>query len=170
MSDMTIRPTTEADIPGVLKMGDEAVAWLVSQGRTGQWGTQPWTEKPERMKSLTERLTKTEFSVAEIGGELAGSLAVATHIPDYAPPVDEPELYVHFLITAAAFRGMRVGARLLDRARERAREMGIGLVRVDCYGGADGKLVRYYESQGFTRTETFSVNDWPGQVLECRVA
>ena len=31
-----------------------------------------------------------------------------------------------------------------------------------------GKLVDYYKGQGFTPTDTFSVNGWPGQVLEMR--
>ncbi|GLZ75793.1 GCN5 family N-acetyltransferase [Actinorhabdospora filicis] len=166
---MTIRPTTEADIPGVIQMGDDAVAWLVEQGRTGQWGTRPWSENPERAKTMMDRLTSTEFFVAEIGGRLAGALAVATHPQEYAPAIDEPELYVHFLITAGDFRGRNVGARLLDHARDRARELGIGLIRVDCYGGADRKLVAYYESQGFTPTAAFTVKDWPGQVLEQRL-
>ena len=33
----------------------------------------------------------------------------------------------------------------------------------------DGALVRYYESVGFTPTERFMVDSWPGQLLECRL-
>ncbi|GAA2396714.1 hypothetical protein [Dactylosporangium salmoneum] len=44
------------------------------------------------------------------------------------------------------------------------------LLRVDCYAGGDGALVRWYERQGFTATEAFTVTrddgtEWPGQVL-----
>ena len=42
------------------------------------------------------------------------------------------------------------------------------LALLDCYADDDGKLVRSYESNGFTRTEPFEVNGWPGQVLERR--
>jgi hypothetical protein len=42
------------------------------------------------------------------------------------------------------------------------------LALLDCYAGDDGKLVRFYESAGFTRTELFDVNGWPGQLLERR--
>ena len=36
----------------------------------------------------------------------------------------------------------------------------------DSMVGDDGKLVRFYESAGFTRTEPFEVKGWPGQLLE----
>ena len=63
---------------------------------------------------------------------------------------------------------------LLDHARELAREAGVGLLRVDCFAGGDGALVRYYEKQGFTRDVEFAVprvndSDWPGQVLVQRL-
>ena len=37
------------------------------------------------------------------------------------------------------------------------------------WAGDDGALVRYYESVGFTPTERFMVDSWPGQLLECRL-
>ena len=53
---------------------------------------------------------------------------------------------------------------------ELQRLTGVSLLRVDCYAGGDGKLVRYYESNGFTRTEAFTgTDDWPGQILARRV-
>lgn len=165
-----IRKATEADVPAVLRIGDGAVAWLVEQGRTGQWGTKSWSDNPERAATITERLTSTEFSVAEIHGEIAGALAVAGKPHDYIPAIDEPELYVHFLITKREYAGRGVGAALLDRAKERARELGAAVVRVDCYAGDDRKLVAYYESQGFTPVEAFTVGEWPGQILEHRLS
>jgi len=55
-----------------------------------------------------------------------------------------------------------------------AREAGVRLLRVDCFAGGDGALVRYYEQQGFTRDTAFAVPrvndvDWPGQVLVQRL-
>jgi hypothetical protein len=44
------------------------------------------------------------------------------------------------------------------------------LLRVDCYAGDDRKLVAYYEGNGFTPTEPFTVEGrWPGQVLARRL-
>jgi GNAT superfamily N-acetyltransferase len=65
--------------------------------------------------------------------------------------------------------GHAIGTMLLDHARELARADGVELLRVDCFAGGDGALVRYYEKQGFTRAEQFVVpvndSEWPGQVL-----
>lgn len=48
---------------------------------------------------------------------------------------------------------------------------GVSLLRLDCYAGDDHKLVAYYQNNGFTATETYTVGDdrWPGQVLARRV-
>jgi GNAT superfamily N-acetyltransferase len=64
-----------------------------------------------------------------------------------------------------------VGSALLTHAAEETARAGISLLRVDCYAGDDGKLVRYYEDNGFVRTETYTVGEhqWPGQVLARRV-
>ncbi|HEY1177918.1 MAG TPA: GNAT family N-acetyltransferase [Phytomonospora sp.] len=171
MSDIKIRTTTEADIPAVLRMGDDAVTWLVAQGRGGQWGEKPWTGNQAIADKMHARLTTCEFYLAEIDGEPAGALAVSREAQPYVAPAEEPELYVQFLITAGAFRGRGVGARLLAHARERAEAWGVGQVRVDCYAGDDRKLVAFYVSQGFTPIETFTVGEkeWPGQLLGYRL-
>lgn len=84
-------------------------------------------------------------------------------------PAGEPELYVHSLVTDRRFAGRGVGGALLAHAVDEARRHGVSLLRLDCYAGGDGRLVAYYEGNGFTPTETFTVGDWPGQVLARRV-
>ncbi len=69
-----------------------------------------------------------------------------------------------------SFKGHGAGSALLAHAAEETRRAGVSLLRVDCYAGADGKLVRYYESNGFVRTDTYTAtNNWPGQVLARRL-
>jgi GNAT superfamily N-acetyltransferase len=91
----------------------------------------------------------------------------------YVPPAVEPELYVRLLVTDRASAGQGIGAALLDHARDLARAAGVGLLRVDCFAGGDGALVRYYEKQGFTRDVEFAVpvkdSEWRGQVLSQRL-
>jgi GNAT superfamily N-acetyltransferase len=106
--------------------------------------------------------------IAEWDGRAVGALAVGTPMP-YVPAATEPELYIQLLVTDRSLAGRGVGADLLDHARSLARDRGVSLLRVDCFAGGDGALVRYYEKQGFTRSEPFSVtvngSHWPGQVL-----
>ncbi|KAI1778654.1 hypothetical protein F4818DRAFT_306189 [Hypoxylon cercidicola] len=95
---------------------------------------------------------------------VVGALTVGQANP-YVQPAAEPELYIQFLISDRASSGKGIGTLLLEQARKLARETGVSLLRVDCYAGDGGGLVRYYESQGFERTEAFEVNGWPGQIL-----
>jgi GNAT superfamily N-acetyltransferase len=76
---------------------------------------------------------------------------------------------VRVLIGSRRAEGKGVGRFLLGFADAEASRLGVPVLRVDCYGGGQGDLVRFYESAGFQRTETFKVRDWPGQILERRL-
>ncbi|WP_433247797.1 N-acetyltransferase family protein [Streptosporangium sp. CA-135522] len=165
---MIIRDGELDDVPAVLGMFDSAVAWLTARGRTGQWGSEPFSAKPARVERVTSWAGSGGMRIAEIDDEPAGCMVVGPAM-DYVTPASEPELYVQGLVIDQRFHGHGVGSALLARARAEAAEQGISLVRVDCYAGDDGRLVKYYESQGFTRTETFKVGEWPGQILEARL-
>ncbi|WP_189239472.1 GNAT family N-acetyltransferase [Planomonospora parontospora] len=165
---MMIRDGGPDDVRAVLGMFDSAVAWLTAQGRTGQWGSEPFSTDPARVARVEEWAAGGGMRIAEVDGEPAGCLVVGAALP-YITPAPEPELYVRCLVVDRRFPGRGVGAALLERARAEAAERGIPLVRVDCYAGDDGRLVKYYESQGFTRTEPFTVGEWPGQLLEMRL-
>ncbi|WP_067127144.1 GNAT family N-acetyltransferase [Microtetraspora malaysiensis] len=166
---MKIRKGGPADVPAMLGMFDSAVAWLTEQGRTGQWGSTPFSTDAARIESVTRRASEGDVRIAEIDGEPAGSIVVGAAMP-YVTPAPEPELYVQMLVIDRRFSGRGVGAALLGWAREEAARRGVGLLRVDCYAGDDGRLVRYYESVGFSRTVEFVVGEWPGQVLEMRIS
>ncbi|WP_019072531.1 GNAT family N-acetyltransferase [Streptomyces hokutonensis] len=169
--EITIRDGGTGDIPAILGMFDSAVAWLAAQGRTGQWGTTPWSENPKAVAMVERYVAEGSPFVAEVDGVPAGTLTLTDSPGSYVEGVDEPERYVHLLASDRRFKGYGVGSALLAHAAEVTREAGISLLRVDCYAGDDRKLVAYYEANGFTATEAFVVgeNDWPGQVLARRV-
>ena len=111
--------------------------------------------------------------LAQVGEQPVGALVVGSAY-DYVPPATEPELYVNLLVTDRAYTGAGIGGRLLAHAADLARHRGVHLLRVDCYAGDDGALVRWYERQGFTRTTRFTVDrpghpPWPGQLLTRRL-
>lgn len=80
------------------------------------------------------------------------------------PAAREREVYVHLLLTTRerAYRGL--GARLIEEAKKEARRRGIPLLRLSCYAGADGGLIRAYERMGFRRNpeEVILVENWDG--------
>ncbi|GAA2208254.1 hypothetical protein GCM10009850_037120 [Nonomuraea monospora] len=163
-----IRTATAADVPVVLSMFDSAVAWLTAQGRTGQWGTRPFTGDAKRTRQVTSWLDGGGMRIAEHDGRPAGCISVGP-AHDYVTPATEPELYVQALVIDRRHAGHGVGRTLLGWAAAEARERGAGLLRVDCYAGHDGRLVGYYESCGFTRVAPFTVGEWPGMLLQRRL-
>ncbi|MFI6462767.1 GNAT family N-acetyltransferase [Streptomyces sp. NPDC050528] len=170
-TSISIRDGGPDDIPAILGMFDSAVAWLVAQGRTGQWGSTPWSENPKAVAMVERYVATGSPYIAEVDGVPAGTLTLTDSPGSYIPAVDEPERYVHLLASDRRFKGYGVGSALLAHAAEETRRAGVSLLRVDCYAGDDRKLVAYYEGNGFTATEAFVVGEdkWPGQVLARRV-
>ncbi|WP_262283719.1 GNAT family N-acetyltransferase [Micromonospora sp. MA102] len=170
---IAIRPGGPADAATVLRLLDSATAWLAARGRTGQWGTEPASTDPRRIAQADAWAGGGGLYLAQLGDVAVGALVVGSATA-YVPPATEPELFVNLLVTDRAYAGHGIGARLLAYAAELARERGLGLLRVDCYGGDDRALVRFYEGCGFTATDRFTVErpgrpPWPGQVLERRL-
>jgi GNAT superfamily N-acetyltransferase len=170
---MMIRRAGRDDVPAVLALLDGATEWLVARGRTGQWGTARHSTSPRRVSQVTGFAEDGGLWVAQTNDRIIGALAVGTAL-DHVPPATEPELYVRLLVSDRACAGQNIGGVLLDHARDLARGAGVHLLRVDCFAGGDGALVRYYERQGFTRDVAFAVPrvnepDWPGQVLAQRL-
>jgi GNAT superfamily N-acetyltransferase len=164
----TLRVADPADTAAVLGLLDDAVVWLNSRGITEQWGTTSFSGDPKRVAAAEGWVRSGGGVVAERDGVPAGALVLGAATP-YVPPATEPELYVVLLVTGRDQSARGVGHRLLGVADEAARKLGVSLLRVDCYAGGDQALVRFYESAGYTRTHTFDVNGWPGQVLERRL-
>ena len=170
-----IRIAEPEDAAAVLRMFDGIVEWLVAQGRTGQWGTDLWSETPALVERVDGYIGRRELWLADDGDgdgatQLLGVLAYSEKCSRYVSPPPEPELFINLLGTSRAAKGRNVGGLLLDEARAVARRRGLRLVRVDCYAGGDRKLNGWYVRQGFTEVGPFVVQrtgleDWPGMLL-----
>lgn len=55
MRDLDVRPGSGADEGVLLSLFDEAVAWLVERGQEGQWGSEPFSQRPD-MRQRTHAL------------------------------------------------------------------------------------------------------------------
>lgn len=173
MNAVSVRRAVPDDAPAVLGLFDEAIAWFVQIGNTGQWGTEPfsgqklWQERVAEWCAWPESWVATQPDLGVCGALVLGDAG------DYVPAATEPELYVRSLIGSRDPRAKGTGRRLLALADERATASGVTLLRVDCYAGGTGDLIGFYESCGYSRAESFSVEkrpqDWPGQVLTRRI-
>jgi|SRR3954447_6208340 GNAT superfamily N-acetyltransferase len=176
---MRIRPGGPDDIAAVLALGDEAVTWMNARGNTQQWGTAPWTGSQGREAAIGGQAHGGGMRIAEDqdgpvpGATVLGALVITEVPPAYVPAVAERELYVNLLLVSRRHSGRGVGAALIGRTKQEAAARGIGLIRVDCWAGEDGSLVRVYERYGFSRVREFTVGlpagDWPGMLLAMRL-
>ena len=170
MATFRIRTGSAADAPAVVGLFDEAVAWLVARGQEGQWGTTPWSQRPELVARTHAWARGDGLRIAQEDGDATplGALVLGVH-PPHVEPIDEPEAYVEALVTSRAHAGRRIGAQLVAAAAEEARAAGAAVLRVDCWAGAP-PLVAWYERQGFRRSGSFDVRGWIGQVFTMRLA
>jgi GNAT superfamily N-acetyltransferase len=171
---MRIRPGGPDDITAVLALGDEAVTWMNARGNTRQWGTAPWTGSQEREAVIRGQAHGDGMRIAEDqDGMVLGALVITGTPAAYVSAVAERELYVNLLLVSRRHSGQGVGAALIGRAKQEAAARGIGLIRVDCWAGEDGSLVRVYEKYGFSRVREFTVGlpagEWPGMLLAMRL-
>jgi hypothetical protein len=90
-------------------MLDGAVRWLASTGRSGQWGTEPFSAEPRRVAQVRAWAAGGGLRVAETGGEAAAAMVLG-QAPPYVPPADTPELYVLLLLVASRAHAGRASA------------------------------------------------------------
>jgi GNAT superfamily N-acetyltransferase len=164
----SLRVAGPDDAATILGLLDDAVVWLNSRGITQQWGTTSFSGDPKRVAAAEGWVRSGGGVIASRDGLPVGALVVGEAMP-YVPPPTEPELYVVLMVADRDPSARGVGHALLGCAEQAGRELGVSLLRVDCYAGGDQALVGFYESAGFTRTHTFDVKGWPGQVLERRI-
>jgi GNAT superfamily N-acetyltransferase len=161
---MIIRNGLPDDHRLTIALFDEAVAWLVERGQPGQWGTEPFSRFPARVQRARDWAESGGLYVAETdAGEPLGIIVLGDHPPHVEPP-DREENYVEALVTSRRHQGEDIGGALIRHAIAETRTEHLTLLRVDCWADAPG-LVAWYEAQGFTRTSTFDVKGWRGQVL-----
>ncbi|WP_406091758.1 GNAT family N-acetyltransferase [Kitasatospora purpeofusca] len=172
---MKIRNGGPEDIPEILSLLDGAVEWLTAQGRTRQWGEHSFSGTPARVEHIG-KYGHEPFLIrlaVDEEGRTVGSCVLSEERPEYATPVDGPELYIRNLVTDRTRKGSGIGTALIADALDEAHRRGIGLLRVDCFAGGDRKLVGQYRALGFTETESFEVEQpaglWQGQILAIRL-
>ncbi|MFF7792934.1 GNAT family N-acetyltransferase [Streptomyces sp. NPDC007991] len=139
MNDLLIRPATEADLPTLVRLRDDAARWMLARGITGQW--RPGELDEEHFRQV---MAHGEVWLAEAGGawELWWE-DVAAWGPQ--PPVAG---YVHRLMVDRSIAPPGTGRRLLEAAERRVAEAGRTRVRLDCLAG-NAPLNAYYRGAGY---------------------
>ncbi len=74
---LRIRAGSADDAPALLQLFDDAVAWLVARGQTGQWGTEPFSKQPRQVARAEVWAASGGLWLAvHQGGTLAGGIVL----------------------------------------------------------------------------------------------
>jgi ribosomal protein S18 acetylase RimI-like enzyme len=88
--------------------------------------------------------------------------------PIVAKRAVEDAYYVYTVASLMRPESRGVGRSLITWAVDRARELGVSYLRLDCW--ASNPLLRaYYENLGFEECDTYVDEGWPGAILQLRV-
>lgn len=134
---------TAADAGDIAALRDGLSQWMVDNG-IDQW--QPG-EHPAAQ--IADEAVAGEWHVlrAEDGG-LAAAVRLIWRDADFWGE-DTAAGYIHGLMVSPKYRGVDLGARLLDFCAERTRAEGLTVQRLDC--AAENPVLRkYYAARGFT--------------------
>lgn len=164
VSGWSIRRAVVGDLPALLGVFDAAVTWLASRGLEEQWGRAPFSAQPALVGEFRSWIRDGRTWVAAGRSGLVGAVT-GGRAPSYAPVESGPELYVQGLVAGRAPQSRGVGLALLRHAEQLARETACRQIRLDCWDGGGGQLVRYYERAGFIPGERVSVGGWRGRIL-----
>lgn len=164
-NQLKLRPGRPTDAAAILDLWDDAVAWLVGRGQTGQWGSEAASARPQSQEMVQRWTAQPGSTVAELGEQVVGLSVTTPDRPNYVPAIPQRESYLLFLLSSRDHAGNGIGSMLVRDVAARARTSGSELLRVDCWAEATG-LVRWYEREGFRRSASFAVGGWRGQVFE----
>jgi GNAT superfamily N-acetyltransferase len=141
---MHVRQATLAEVDEVVSILVEAADWLAERG------TPMWRDDELRPEAIAADVRGGLFCVAEIDGQLAGTIKFQLSDPEFWPDVPDGEsAYVHRLAVRRRFAGGTVSSALLSWAADRAASLGRRYLRLDCEAARD-RLRRVYERAGFS--------------------
>lgn len=144
--DFETRPAGRGALPLILQILKEGAETLRARG-IDQW--QGWHQPDaERLAWVQDGLDKGEFYFLEAEGQTLGMYRYLHEDELYWGPQTVKARYVHSLAVRAAWAGLGIGSRLLERLFVQARQEGAEVFRLDCLA-TNPALRRYYEGLGF---------------------
>jgi GNAT superfamily N-acetyltransferase len=151
-----------AQVTIVIGLIDEAADWLRRCKNTDQWSN-PWPSRAGRDSRVRTGLLAGKTWICWDHGTPAATL---TADPDHDPywvsgTESEPAVYVHRLVVARAYAGLRLGASLLDWAGRTGRQRhGAQWIRVSAWTTNHG-LHDYYRREGFALSGFHADDGYP---------
>lgn len=166
-----MRRATLRELPIVIRLIEEAAAWLRTKG-TDQWA-HPWPTLTDRNARLYEGLAQGKTWIAWNRNIPAATItAEETANPKLWKEleVEEPAVYVNRLVVGRGYAGRGLGAAMLDWAgRQAFQDYGARWIRIDVWT-TNRALHEYYEREGFAWVRNCADLTYPSGALFQRPA
>lgn len=194
LAELNVTNPTECDVDFILHAFDSALAYLASIGSEAQWGTIPFSAKPDQVSHFTNYVEECYLQASANSGSgsiwqsmllyevkqdtswtRVAALGISTAFPSYVPDslADNSMrqaadyVYLKYLVTdrRCATLSKRSAAHLMAFAEQTAREMHMHICYGDCWRGNGDGLLKYYQHLGYTPLGAFDVKDKHGPGL-----
>jgi GNAT superfamily N-acetyltransferase len=138
-----VKQASEKDIPVIESILLDAVHWMDEND------LHQWEERNVRWDGLSKHYTADDFCIAYDNNTPAAWMALVDYDPVFWPDIPKGEsLYIHKLAVLRKYAGQGYSTELIDFAKEKARQSGIGAIRLDCHKNRP-KVRAVYERHGF---------------------
>jgi ribosomal protein S18 acetylase RimI-like enzyme len=147
---IALRHATAQDMVAVIRLIEEAAKWLRDKG-TDQWA-RPWPSRAGRDSRVLASLRQGKTWIGFDNGIPAVTITADPEDDPYWPQefLRDRAVYVHRLVVGRHYKGVGLGAALLDWAGNRGRrDYGARWIRVSAWTTNLG-LHAYYRRQGFS--------------------
>ena len=128
----------------------QSAASTLAKKNISQWDY--WMNPPqEKIIWLEEGFKRKEFYLIKTSiGKLIGMVRIMNKDLTYWGEMNDKAIYVHSLIIKEEFKGHKIGQKVIDKIKGKAKKKEIGLMRLDC-DNSNKKLCKYYENIGFQK-------------------
>lgn len=172
LAQFNVTNPTENDVDFILHSFDSALPYLASIGSQAQWGTKPFSEKPDVVSHFTKYVRDSyelqanpakggpgwhdmllyEVKTPEGQWTRVAALGISVGFPDYVPEAlagrqtrDATDfVYLKYLVTDRRAASLAKGSatQLMTVAEQQARDMGKSVCYGDCWRGNGDGLLK----------------------------
>lgn len=151
---MEIKNSTIEDIDSIFALYDQATAYQKMVFHKSWEGF-------DRAMVTTEIMENRQWKIV-IDGQIAGIFALTFNDALFWKEKDkQPSIYIHRIVTDAAFRGVGFVTKIIDWAKGYCLDNGKAFIRMDTWGD-NPKLIAYYVKCGFKYVETVNLDNTEG--------
>lgn len=151
------------DLATVLGLFENARAWMISRG------TNSWRPVAHWGDLIAQKIARRIVYLAWLDGEVVGAIALDWATEELWNTASNNAGYLAHFATSRTLAGSGIGAQMLRWAENEARHAGKDYLRLNCWA-ENQALCAYYESAGFERRSTVSLDGFPVALYEKRIS